>query len=343
MTVLALLEVGEYNISKHFFKFCNDVIEPDGYLMHKYRADRSLGSSWHPFVRDGKPILPIQEDETALVLHALWKHFEVVQDFEFLQEMYERLVKRAAQFLCDFREEGTGLPLPSYDPWEEHRGVFTYTTCCTIAGLTAASRIAHILGHYRHSERYQLAADAMRQALLFHLYDEESGRFLKKIKRKGGMTVERDATPDASIGVIWSLGILSPDDPRVVSTMTQLHDRLAVREGIGGLARYTIDFYHAAVTPSERIPGNPWVITTLWDAQWRIARARTAADLDRPRETLLWAVARANAAGILPEQMHPLTGAPLSVAPLTWSHAVFVDTVLQFAEKEKELARKKEI
>jgi GH15 family glucan-1,4-alpha-glucosidase len=41
--------------------------------------------------------------------------------------------------------------------------------------------------------------------------------------------------------------------------------------------------------------------------------------------------------------MHPLTGAPLSVAPLTWSHAVFVDTVLQFAEKEKELARKKEI
>jgi GH15 family glucan-1,4-alpha-glucosidase len=51
MTVMALLEVGEYNISKHFFKFCNDVIEPDGYLMHKYRSDKSLGSSWHPFVK----------------------------------------------------------------------------------------------------------------------------------------------------------------------------------------------------------------------------------------------------------------------------------------------------
>jgi GH15 family glucan-1,4-alpha-glucosidase len=39
--------------------------------------------------------------------------------------------------------------------------------------------------------------------------------------------------------------------------------------------------------------------------------------------------------------MHPMTGAPLSVAPLTWSHAVYVETVLLYSEKLKELNRTK--
>jgi GH15 family glucan-1,4-alpha-glucosidase len=44
MTVMTLLLVGEYNISKHFFKFCNDVIEPDGYLITEHRiVDTVLG------------------------------------------------------------------------------------------------------------------------------------------------------------------------------------------------------------------------------------------------------------------------------------------------------------
>ena len=46
--------------------------------MHKYRPDKSLGSSWHPWVRNGKPELPIQEDETALVIYALLIAFFVV-------------------------------------------------------------------------------------------------------------------------------------------------------------------------------------------------------------------------------------------------------------------------
>lgn len=337
---MALDHAGYNEVTRRFFEFCARIMPSDGYLMHKYNPDGSPGSSWHPWFRDGEAQLPIQEDETALVIHALWKHFEQVQDFEFLQDMYERIVKKAARFLCDFREKETGLPLHSYDPWEEHRGIFTYTTCCTIAGLNAAARIAHILGHYRHSEHYQQCADEMRQALLFHLYDESAGRFVKKIKRKDGNTIERDLTPDASIGVVWSLGILSPDDPRVVSTMNQLHEMLSVKEGIGGLARYTTDYYHASVEPSDRVPGNPWVITTLWDAQWRIITAKTLEDLERPRSTLQWTLDRANSAGVLPEQMHPYTGAPLSVAPLTWSHATYVETVLLFTEKEQELKKR---
>ena len=336
---LALDRAGYHEVTRRFFEFCCTLMTPDGYLLHKYNPDGSLGSTWHPWFKDGEAQLPIQEDETALVIYAIWKHFERLHDFEFLQDMFERFVRKSAEFLCRFREPDTGLPLSSYDPWEENRGVFTYTTCCTIAGLTAAARIAHSLGHYKHSEEYQACADQMRQALLFHLYDESLGRFYKMIQRDEGQTTRRDPTPDASMSVLWSLGILSPDDPRIVSTMSQLRDLLAVRTPVGGMARYANDFYHLSTAHSGAVPGNPWIITTLWDAQWQIARAKTLDDLEPARQTLAWAAGHASASGMLPEQLHALTGAPLSVAPLTWSHAVFVDTVLQFAQRERELRK----
>lgn len=335
----ALDQAGYGEVSRGFFEFCERTQTPDGYMLHKYNPDGSVGSSWHPWFRNGEPQLPIQEDETALVLYAMHKHFERSQDFEFLQHMYENFIKKAAQFLCDFREEETGLPLPSYDLWEEHRGIFTYTTATTIAGLEAAAAMSQMLGHHTHSERYHNAADDMRQAMFFHLYDEEAGRFVKKIKRKDGKTTERDLTPDASLAMVWKLGVLSPNDPRVVSTMHQLHKQLSVQTDVGGMARYTNDTYQSVTHPSSAVPGNPWIITTLWDTQWRIAQAKNLKELEVARAGIDWAASHATASGILPEQLHPHTGAHLSVAPLTWSHAVFCETVLQFLEKEKTLMK----
>ncbi|MEO1237719.1 MAG: hypothetical protein AAFX76_13105, partial [Planctomycetota bacterium] len=37
--------------------------------------------------------------------------------------------------------------------------------------------------------------------------------------------------------------------------------------------------------------------------------------------------------GVLAEQVHPETNAPLSVSPLTWSHATVVATVSQYLAK----------
>jgi GH15 family glucan-1,4-alpha-glucosidase len=334
---LALDHAGYGEVTRNFFNFCASIQMPDGYLLHKYNPDKSLGSTWHPWFKNGEPQLPIQEDETALVIYAMWKHFERQKDFEFLQDMFERFVKKAAKFLCDFREEKTGLPLASYDPWEEQRGIFTYTTACTIAGLHAAAQIANVLGHYQHSDAFSDAADEMRQALLFHLYDEETKRFLKQIRRKDGQTVLRDATPDASIAAVWLLEILPADDPRVVSTMQQLQQNLTVKTGIGGFARYPDDHYQEVTPTTREMPGNPWIITTLWNAQWLIALAKTKADLAPAKAALEWVASRASPSGILAEQYNPLTGAPLSVAPLIWSHSTYVETVLRYLEKEKEL------
>lgn len=335
----ALDHAGYGEISHRFFEYCIRIQTQDGYMLHKNNPDGSVGSSWHPWFKNGEPQLPIQEDETALVLVAMQKHFERDQDFEFLQRLYESFAKKAAEFLCGFREEGTGLPLPSYDPWEEQRAVFTYTMATVIAGLHAAAQMAQILGHHAHSERYQHVADEMKQALFFHLYDEKEERFLKKIVRKDGKTIERDATPDASLVAVWKLGVLPVNDPRVVSTMESLDRALTVKTAIGGWARYTNDHYHFPGSPTAEAPGNPWVITMLWKAQWLIARAKTKSDLVAAKACMDWVVQSATPTGILPEQRNAYTGEPVGVAPLTWSHSTFVETVLLYAEKEGEFRK----
>ncbi|MBP9773352.1 MAG: glycoside hydrolase family 15 protein [Candidatus Peribacteraceae bacterium] len=336
---LALTNAGQSEVVARFLDFCARVQTHEGYLLHKYNPDGSPGSSWHPWYANGHSLLPIQGDETALPLVALWRHFEKFQDFEFLHTMFQNFVKKAADFLIDYREEETGLPLASYDLWEEHRGISTFTTAATCAGLRAAGSIATALGHHRHAEKYNEAFVKMQEAMITHLFDEETQCFMKKIQRKDGQTTERDTTPDASISTIWMFGILSPSDPRVVSTIKRLKDKLTVRTGIGGIARYTNDYYQTVTPPTADVPGNPWIITTLWFAQWQIATAKKIEDLEEPHAALQWAHRMATVSGILPEQMHPFTGAPLSVAPLTWSHAVYVDTVLRYSQKLAEMTQ----
>jgi GH15 family glucan-1,4-alpha-glucosidase len=61
---------------------------------------------------------------------------------------------------------------------------------------------------------------------------------------------------------------------------------------------------------------------------------RGLADGGRPpgeaRAILEWCAARALPSGVLAEQLHPHTGAALSVSPSTWSHAAFVASVERY-------------
>jgi GH15 family glucan-1,4-alpha-glucosidase len=132
---------------------------------------------------------------------------------------------------------------------------------------------------------------------------------------------------------IFLFGMLPADDPRVVGTMRALESRLWVRTAIGGFARYENDQYFQQSMDISNVPGNPWFVATLWVAEHHIAVAQDMADLDRPRELLEWCATKANRSGVLAEQVHPLTGDPMSVAPLTWSHAAYVGAVQRYARK----------
>ena len=85
---------------------------------------------------------------------------------------------------------------------------------------------------------------------------------------------------------------------------------------------------------------NPWVITTLWMAQYLIKSANKLTDLKEPLDLLNWTCSHATTGGVLAEQMHPNTRVHLSTAPLTWSHAEYVLAVDAYLKKVAELSEK---
>jgi len=69
-----------------------------------------------------------------------------------------------------------------------------------------------------------------------------------------------------------------------------------------------------------------------------IDMAQSTDELQETEKYLEWTLNQMNSAGVLPEQLNPFTGEHLSVAPLTWSHATFVDTVLKYNAKLETLS-----
>ncbi len=335
LVAYALDLAGYSNITRSFFELCGRIITDEGYFLQKYNPDGTLASGWHaswdPFTK--QKLIPIQEDETALVLWSLWNHYDEFRDIEFARQLYHSLVTRAADFLVSFRDGRTGLPNPSWNLWEDRRGIHTFTCATVYGGLRAAAGFATLFGDAAHASKYKQAAAEVREGMRAYLYREELGRFARAISPRADGEFDVDATVDASLFGLFYFGAFAPDDELVRETMRALEQKLWAKTGIGGLARYEGDGYMRVTDDIEKVPGNPWFICTLWLADYRIAAAKTLEELESAVELLEWVVARALPSGVLAEQVDPLTGAPLSVSPLTWSHSTVVATVMAYLRK----------
>jgi glucoamylase len=306
--------------AQRFYNFAASAIEEEGYLLHKYNPDGTLASSWHPWYDISGSQLPIQEDETALVIWALWQHFVVYRDIEFIKPLYRPLIKKAARFMVAYRDEETGLPGPSYDLWEERRGILSFTTGAVFGGLTAASLFCTVFGEHDKAEAYRKAASEIRDGASRYLWREDLGRFCRMVFRNRAGMLMVDDVCDSSLWGLFAFGLYTPDDPRVGATMNALRQKLWLKTEVGGMARYENDTYYRV---SERLPGNPWFISTLWFADYLIRAAKDEMSKEA-LDILNWVSDHALPSGVLPEQLHPITGEPLSVSPLTWSHGTFV-------------------
>jgi len=339
MVAYALDEVGYEEPTKRFFQFCADIITSDGYFLHKYNPDHSYGSSWLPWVANGKLQIPIQEDETALVIWSFWHHFQKHQNIEFVKLFYEPLVIKSGDFLLRYRNEDTGLPLPSYDLWEERFGIHTFTTSAVCAGLLAASNFAEIFGESNKASQFRSACEKMKSAMDNYLYNKEYGRFLRTVVPKNN-GYEHDLTVDSSMYGTFTFGTYDVHDEKVKNTMQSIQENLTVKTNIGGIARYKGDQFNHVTMDIQNVPGNPWIICNLWMAQYTIAKANTISELLEAVPILQWVARCATESGMLPEQVHPYTGQPTSVSPLTWSHGEFILTIQKFVKKLNSLNNK---
>ncbi len=327
---------GFYDVSRKFYLFMNDVLTDDGYVLHKYQPDRSLGSSWHPWVKDGKRQLAIQEDETAIILVGLWEHYIRSKDLEFVEGLYNSLIKKTADFMIRYKDSKTGLPLPSYDLWEEKYGVSSFTASVVYGALVSAKNFAKTLGKDEDVLRFGTEADSMRKSIINNLWDEKEKRFFNLVEGPEGLSVDKNWDASSFYGV-FRFGVMAPDDPRMKETFQFLKQRLSKGINIGGFARYENDAYSKVLESSA---GNPWFLTTLWFVQYKIAIASNLKEMEEIKVDLEWVAKYANGS-MLSEQLNPNNGQPISASPLVWSHSEYVRTLIEYNNKIEYLNSKK--
>jgi glucoamylase len=269
-------------------------------------------------------------------------------------------VKRAADFLLGFSQDGNRAPWSPQDRWENQSGYSPATIASEIAGLVCAAYIARANGDQASAQRYLATADAWQAQVKTWTVTTtgpySSGPYFLRVTKDGnpnaGTTydigdsgpsnVDQRRVVDPSYLDLVRLGVLPANDPAVVNTLGVVDAQLGVQTARGFFwHRASFDGYGEKADGSQwefGLPndsfithGRAWPLLNGERGEYQIAAGRVAAG--RAQLTTM-----ANAAGpgyMLPEQVWDqqppagtngfVPGTPtFSATPLAWTHAQFI-------------------
>ena len=223
-------------------------------------------------VRTGKPAdykLNIN-DNTPLLILALWHHFNTTGELTFLERIYPCAVKAAKYILSQRNEQGLvwctadGISDWGIVGWRNviadyHlSGATTEVNSECYAALLTVSHMARVLGKHAESATFKSAAEALRDAINEHLFDAASGLYYLNIQLDG--TPRTDVTSDLVFPVMFGVA-----DHVVAAGIIA---RLSAREfwsdaGIRTVPRNSINY---GPTHGYGLLGGVWVGVAFWYA-----------------------------------------------------------------------------
>jgi hypothetical protein len=175
---------------------------------------RPGGSYWMNYYPDGKPggPLPIEIDADGIVTWALWDHAAYLNEparTAYLEAVYPA-IRRSAEFLCDWRDPETGLPLPSF----ELDSILPRTTLVGAAAVYAGLKAA-------------LAAGAEMGESPATLAQWEERRVELEAAIYANWYIPGQGFTDGGYGgayLIWPAELRPPDDPEIVALVDGMYD-----------------------------------------------------------------------------------------------------------------------
>ncbi len=314
-----LLQIGEKEWVEKYLNFSIGIYEKyTPYFLQKYRPDGTLGASWHPWIYQGKLDKSFQQDETALSVITAVQYLKTYPKSKEKSRIVNNFLIPALNFFCEHIHKSTSLPLPSWDLWEERRGIHFHTTCAALGAFRDVLGIAEaICLDKKLISQYSKVYAEMKLAFRKHFWDTEGNRWFRCLFLDEHDNLHPDYTADSATLTASLMDLDVEDKERCNDNYNFLKDKLQIHSDIGGFARYEGDYYFRR---SEDYPGNPWIISTVW-----FGLVADKLGLHSEAEKCLdWCVYRASDTGMLAEQYHPETGEMLSVSPLTWSHAEYM-------------------
>jgi GH15 family glucan-1,4-alpha-glucosidase len=323
-SLIPLIRLGHTSEAMQYFKYVERTMHPKGYMHQKYQPDGGLGSTWHPMVQNGKPELNIQEDETASTVLLFFELARHCQDKDFLSGIYENVVVKMLNFMAGYINHATGLPYPSYDLWEEKFLTTTYTSILVAEALEQGASYGGALNE-GNKPIWDTTSRIIRSNIA-KLFSADDQYFAKGLSPEINGVYEKDTVIDIStLYALFKYGHYNHDHMAVISTANAVVELISNKSPSGGVVRYQKDKYML----SKDFVGNPWHVCTLWLAQYYI----WAGKVQEAEALINWTYKHCLPSGIMSEQIDPENGEEIGVAPLVWSHAELINTLLDYKQR----------
>jgi glucoamylase len=267
-------------------------------------------------------------------------------------------LRRAAEFLVNYRMDGNTAPWSEQERWENHSGYSPATIASAVAGLVCLADLLTRAGDTAGAERYLTIADRWQSAVdkwtATSTGPLSDGPYYLRLTKDGqpdqGTTynlgdnnpgqIDQRAVVDPSFLELVRLGVKPATDPVIRNTLAVIDKQLATTTPAGRFwHRFTSDGY------GERADGGPWNVDQptphrTYGRLWPILTGERgeydllAGDRDSAIRALKAIAATAGSARMLPEQVwddrspapdraRPGTGTT-SATPLAWTHAQYI-------------------
>ena len=290
---VALADTGHTAEAFGILRFLQRMQLPDGTWAARYWPD-GAGP-----VRDGRPA---ELDATGWVPWAVWCWAAALRpagragrrQLALLWPMVEAAANAASRTLTS-----DGLPAASTDYWEDSTSVTLGTAAPLLAGLRAAADLAGPLGASGAARRWSGAAARLAAAIAANF-----GRY------------GYHRLPQATSGADAAITFLGPP----FAAASPALDRAARS------AQAALTLPDGGMLPGTAWPGDRTVAWTPETAFFALLWA-SAGDRQRSNALLSWLAGHRTRLGALPEQVNA-HGQPVSVAPLGWTDAVVLLTLI---------------
>ena len=291
--------------SEKFYKeFCKKTQSKNGMWEQRFYTDGHLAPCWG-----------YQIDETASVVYGIYEHYKNTKDIKFLNDtlkMCENAVKYLKKYVQNICEDKKIVE--SYDLWEMHEGVHTYSLSAIYAAFNSMIKIyQEVKDIYQNNRLKQEAITKDIHDIKEYIYKINNYVSNNLVDEQKNLIYRSNKDQISDISVIGSVvpfGMFTLRDKKVKNTVEKME--MTLRTYTGGFLRFEGDHYRGGKSP--------WPITTLWMSMYY----KQIGEEKKAREGFEFVVNSATKHGFLAEQVNNEQMKSDWVIGLGWSHAMFI-------------------
>jgi len=237
-----------------------DHLEGDGMVIEYYDIRDGTSADYKLNINDNTPLL----------ITALWHHYNTTGDRGFLERVYPAASKAANYILSQRNEQGlvwcTADGVANYGivgwrnviPGYRLSGATTELNSECYAALQTVSHMARVLGQHDESKRFKEQAEALHAAINKHLFNPGTGLYYLSIDLEG--QPRSDVTSDLVFPVMFNVA----DDDTAACIISRLSsDEFWTEAGIRTVPRNAPEY---GPTHGYGLLGGVWVAVAFWYA-----------------------------------------------------------------------------